>query len=135
MNYSIGSFNFFRWQGTPPELARRQIVDFRKPGIAGLQSTAVGETGRPFTVQLSAVFRTRPLAESDERGYANLVGQLATVIYEGINYETARNHRYLVQSASTVALKATVRSFGPTYDYDGGWLVHTNWQLVPLRTV
>ena len=58
----------------------------------------------------------------------------ATIIYEGINYETVRNHRYLVQSAATVALKATVRSFGPTYDYTGGWLVRSNWQLVPLRT-
>ncbi len=132
-SYDLGSFGFVRWDGPRPQFVTEHVVEFRKIGQAGIGAQLQGVHGDPFNVSLHAVFADQPTARAAEVAYRSAIGTAPlTLVYEGTNYFTAYGHKYFVHDARAVFAKCLPRLIGPTWDYTGGWLVVSNWVLIPV---
>lgn len=133
--YSIGIFEFVRWQGVPPPLVKQHVVPFNKIGLPGVGAIKTGNHGDPFDVTLSAVFANKANAILVEESYRDLIGASpATVVYDNLDYFLTYFHSFLVVNVETISIKAHPLLLGPGYSYPGGTMVRSHWQMIPIST-
>lgn len=132
--YQIATFDFVRWDGSPPPLVKEHVATFNKIGQAGISAQRTGIHGDPFEATLSAVFATKNDMLVETESYRDLIGATPSqVVYDDTNLFFLYSHLYLVTAVDTVSTKTHPRLVGPGYDLLGGWLVKTRWQMVPIR--
>lgn len=130
--YQIGSYEFVKWEGPPPQLVKQHLARFTKTGQPGFSAQMLGAYGDPFDVTVSAVVANQANGITLENGYRSLIGaSTQTVIFNGVNYSTQFSHTYLVENVETVEFRTLPRLIGPTYNFAGGWRLISRWLLVP----
>ena len=133
MSYSIGSYGFTRWLGDPPGLVRNHLRITTKPGQNGIAAQALGAYGNPFEVELSAAFADQATGAIAENGYRSLVANSPQiVVFNGLNYFTAYQHRYLVLDVNLIEFRRMPLLMGLGFIYYGGWQIRSRWLLQPI---
>lgn len=136
MSYSIATFDFIRWEGPPPPRVKQHVATFNKIGLAGISAQNTGIHGEIFETMLSAVFANEAAVRAAEESYRDLIGvDPLILVYDNIDYSFNYFHRYLVLSCDTVSMKRHPLLFGPGYSFPGGWLIKTQWRMVPVAIV
>lgn len=131
--YAIGVFDFVRWEGPPPPLVKPHVAIFNKIGQAGISAQNTGAHGDVFEAVLWSVFDTQLNAAYVEDAYRFLIGTNPVFIkYNDIDYAFTFQHRYLILACDTISIKRHPLLWGPGYNFPGGWLVKTRWQMVPI---
>lgn len=131
--YSIGIFDFIKWEGPPPQLVKQHLAKFTKTGQAGISAQLLGIHGDSFDVQLFAAFPTQDAGMVYETGYRTLIGDSPQIIlFNDVNYFTAYGHTFLVESVETTSFKRHPLLISPSYAYYGGWLLKSRWLLTPI---
>lgn len=133
MSYAIDSFTFVRWFGQPPQLVTNHVRIQTKLGQNGISAQATGIHGDPFDFEAETALADQSQVAALENAYRSLVGSSpVVVIHNGNNYFTTYGHKYLVLDVKITQTKRHPRLIGPGYDYIGGWLLRSRWQLLPI---
>lgn len=130
--YTLGNYNFIRWEGPRPQLVKQHVRTFTKPGSNAITAQLLGVHGEEFAVRLTSVYATEPEVLIAENHYRLLVGQVLSLWYEGASYDLLHSTRYLVNSVMGMEAKRHPLLIGLGYHFPGGWRVVTDFRLTPV---
>lgn len=133
-NYTLGEFQFIRWEGIRPQFVVQHMIAYRKPGMDGIAALTQGRNGDEFRVKLTAIAVDDDERDLLEAGYRAVIGQVLDLVYEGVNYGTTHQTEYLVMGVSNTMAKRQVLTVGPDYQHYAAWHIESEWRLIPVLT-
>lgn len=132
--YGIDIFNFEFWEGPPPPVPTRKVLESHRPGATGVSQQIIGTWGDTFDVQLTAHFSTQLAAITTHALMKSIIGMGPVPIkFNNINWSSMYGVVYQVDAVELVSLKSVPRLIGPNYDYAGGAILITKWTLTPQQ--
>lgn len=132
--FSIGSYSFSNWRGSPPQLRKQHIELFAKPGCTDVGAVAAGTHGDPFEFETEEFFDTQTNQLVAATGYPALVGAAAQeVVYANVNYHTTHNHKFLVLGVDVTSLQVIPAYHGAT-SLTPAWTVKARWRLIGVAS-
>ena len=131
--FRLHNWEFARWEGPPPTVAREHIGTHARPGVDGVTHTQIGEWGEPFRARFVGYYASELLARDALRliVYPLLREPPVRLWYAGVDYLTRYQTIYKLTDLAVAECRSVVRIVGNGLNLPNAGILSVDVTLVP----
>lgn len=131
--FQLHNWEFARWEGPPPAIAREHIATHTRPGVDGTSHTQLGQWGDAARARLVAYYASELLARD---ALALVVWPLlqqppVRLWYAGTDYQLRYGTLYQVVELAVAECRSVVRVVGNGLNLPNAGILSMDVTLVP----